>query len=97
MGSIRIFLETGFTHDDVTLSAAGAERKEQDVTTRYQVGLARTVDLTLPDGESSTVRITVGDRTAEAQIRPEATPYLRVNAGDDALTAEPETFPPMYA
>jgi hypothetical protein len=97
MASIRIFLESGFAHDRVVLSAAGTQREEQDVTTRHQVGLARVVDLTVPDGGPSTVRITVRDRTAEAEVTPGETPFVRVNADGDALTVQPESFPPMYA
>jgi hypothetical protein len=97
MAGIRIFLESGFSHDRVTLSAAGVEHEEQDVTTRHQVGLARAVDLTLPGGAPSTVRITVRDLTAEVEVTPEETPYVRVNAEGDALTVQPESFPPMYA
>jgi hypothetical protein len=97
MGSVRVFLESGFQNDDVTLSAAGVDHEEFDVTTRYQVGLARSVELAVPDDERSILRITVGNRTAEAEIVPGETPYVRVNAGGEGVTVEPESQPPRYA
>lgn len=97
MADIRVFLESGFAHDRVTISAPGVQHEEQDVTTRYQVGLARTVDLALPAGGPSTVRIAVRDLAAEAAVTPEETPYVRVNAEDGTLTVHVEPFPPMYA
>ena len=99
MGSIQVFLENGFEHDRVAVSAAGTERQENDVTTRYQVGLATVVELTVPEGEPSVVRVTLPDRglRAEAEVDPNVTPYVRVNAADGSLTVQPESFPPMYA
>ncbi|GAA3918497.1 hypothetical protein [Actinoplanes auranticolor] len=96
MASVRVFLESGFDHDEVTMSAGGAAHEEHEVTTRYQVGLAKVVDLTLPDGEPSNLRITVRNLSAEAAITPEQTPYVRVNATATGLTVEPESAPPMY-
>jgi hypothetical protein len=99
MGSIQVFLENGFEHDRVAVSAGGAERQENDVTTRYQVGLATVVELTVPEGEPSVVQVTLPDRglRAEAEVDPNVTPYVRVNAADGSLTIQPESFPPMYA
>jgi hypothetical protein len=96
MASVRVFLESGFDHDRVTVSAAGAEHEEHEVTTRYQAGLAKVVDLTLPDGEPSNLRVTVRHLSAEAEVTPEQTPYVRVNATAGGLTVEPGSAPPMY-
>jgi hypothetical protein len=99
MGSISVYLENGFENDLVTLSAAGEERDEANVTTRYQIGLASVVELTLPDGVSSTLRVTVPNRglAAEATVDPRVTPHVRVNAARNSLVVQPEADPPMFA
>ena len=97
MAVIRVFLESGFEHDTVALSSAEASREERDVTTRYQTGLARIVEMAVPGGRSSTVRIAARGLAGEAAVDPGATPYLRVNLADGGLTAQPEPAPPMYA
>jgi hypothetical protein len=99
MGVIHVYLENGFEHDRVTVSAAGEERAEADVTTRYQVGLASVVELTVPDGPPSELRVAVPDRglAAETTVDPRVTPHVRVNATHDSLVVQPEAVPPMFA
>jgi hypothetical protein len=36
------------------------------------------------------------DLTAEAEVTPDRTPYVRVNATEGGLTVEPQSAPPMY-
>lgn len=99
MATIEVFLESGFRHDRVDVRAAGGSHEEHDVTTRYQIGLAAVVELTVPDGEPSMVRVALADRgiSAEVEVDPGRTPYVRVNAVEGALTIRPESAPPMYA
>lgn len=99
MGRIQVYLENGFEHDRVTVSAGGAKLEESDVTTRYQIGLASVVELTVRDGVPLEMTIAVPDRglTAETTVDPEVTPYLRVNATDGSLVVQPEAVPPMFA
>lgn len=99
MGNIQVYLENGFEHDRVTVSAGGTKHEKSDVTTRYQIGLASVVELAVPDGVPLAITIAVPDRglTAETTVDPEVTPYLRVNLADGSLVVQPEAVPPMFA
>ena len=98
MSVIEVYLENGFEHDRVTLRANGAEVEEPDVTTRYQIGLASVVKLTVQDGRIAvTVAIPERGLKAEATVDPRTTPYVRVNALGGSLAIQPEAAPPMYA
>ena len=99
MGRISVYLENGFENDLVTLSAAGEEHDETNVTTRYQVGLASVVELTLPDDVVSTLRVTVPERglAAATTVDPRATPHVRVNVTNGALVVQAEADPPLFA
>ena len=97
MGQINVYLENGFDHDRVTVSAGNEEHTEPDVSTRYQVGLASVVEL---DASATTVvvRIEVPERglTAEAEVDPTATPYVRVNITDGQLDVQPDAAQPRF-
>jgi hypothetical protein len=99
MGTISVYFENGFENDRVTVSAAGEEREEANVTTRYQIGLASVVKLTVPDGVPSALQVTLPDRglAAETTVDPKVTPHVRVNATDGSLVVRPEADPPMFA
>jgi hypothetical protein len=99
MAGIRVYLEEGFEHDRVTLSAGGAELEEFDVTTRHQIGLATSVELAVPDGMPLAVTIAVPERglVAETMVDPGVTPHLRVNVTNGSLVVRPEADPPMFA
>lgn len=99
MAGIRVYLEEGFEHDRVTLSAGGAELEELDLTTRTQIGLAALVELVVPDGVPSAVTIAVPGRglMAETSVDPGVTPYLRVNVSNGSLVVQPQADPPMFA
>ena len=96
MTQIHVYLENGFDHDRVTVSAGDQEHTEPDVSTRYQIGLAAVVELDAPAGA---VRIALPDKglTAEATIDPEATPFVRVNVTDGALEVRPDASQPRLA
>jgi hypothetical protein len=99
MGDIHVYLENGFDHDSVTIAAGTEEHTEADVSTRYQVGLAATVELHVEDTVPAVVRIALPEKglSAETQVDPAATPYLRVNLTDGALDVQPQAAPPMFA
>ncbi len=99
MGGIQVYLENGFEHDVVTVSAGNEEHTEPDVSTRYQVGLASVVELDVPEGTPGVLRIALPERglTAEAEVDPTATPHVRVNITDGALEVQPQAAPPMFA
>jgi hypothetical protein len=99
MAAIRVYLEEGFEHDRVTVSAGDAELEELDVTTRQQIGLAASVELAVPDGVPVAVTIAIADRglVAETTVDPEVTPHLRVNVSNGSLVVRPEVDPPMFA
>jgi hypothetical protein len=99
MGVLQVYLENGFEHDRVVVSGGGTELEEPDVTTRYQIGLASVVKLTVPDGLPVVVTIAIPDRglTAETTVDAGATPHVRVNVTDGSLVTQPEAAPPMFA
>lgn len=98
MSGVHVYLENGFEHDRVTVQAGGVEIEEDDVTTRYQIGLASVLDLAVPAG-AQTVTITLPDRglTVSTTVDPECRPHVRVNVRDGSLEVEPEAAPPMFA
>lgn len=99
MSDIHVYLENGFDHDRVTVSAGGAEHTEPDVSTRYQVGLASVVELDVPDGAPGTVRIALPEKglAVEAEVDPTTTPHVRVNIADGSLDVQAQAAPPMFA
>jgi hypothetical protein len=98
MTRVQVFLENGFDHDEVVLRTADDEQRIQDVTTRYQIGLATMVDVELPE-HASVVQVAVPARmlAAETVIDPSRTPYVRVEATDGSLVVRAGPDPPMYA
>lgn len=99
MSGIHVYLENGFEHDRVTVSAGKDEHTEPDVNTRYQVGLASVVELQVPTAEPAVVRIALPMRglAAEATVDPLATPHVRVNITSGSLDVEPQAAPPSFA
>lgn len=99
MATISVYLENGFENDLVTLGADGAERSEVNVSTRYQIGLASVIEVTLPRNRESTLRVALPNRglVAETPVDPEVTPYVRVNVRHGSLLVQPEQDPPMFA
>jgi hypothetical protein len=99
MSLIHVYLEGGFDHDRVTVSADGVELEEADATTRYQIGLASAVELTIPDGLPVVLAVAVPDRglRAEATVDPATTPHVRVDARGGSLVLKPQAAPPMFA
>lgn len=99
MSVIHVYLEGGFDHDRVTVSADGVKLEEPDATTRYQIGLASAVELTVPDGRPLVVTVAIPDRglRAEATVDPATTPHVRVDARGGSLVLKPQAAPPMFA
>lgn len=98
MGGIVVYLENGFDHDRVTVSAGDVEHHEPEVTTRYQVGLASVVELEVTTPAPAVVRVALPDRglAAEATLDPAATPHVRVDLSEGALAVRAEAAPPMF-
>jgi hypothetical protein len=99
MSEIHVYLENGFDHDRVTVSAGAEEHTQDDVSTRYQVGLASVVELAVQGASPGLVRVAVPARglTAEAEVDPAATPHVRVNIADGTLDVRPQAAPPRFA
>ena len=99
MGAIHVYLEEGFDHDHVMVDAGTERLEELDVTTRHQIGLARVVDVVVPDGAQVAVSVAVPGRnmTAEATVDPTATPHLRVSVVGGSLVMQAEGGAPMFA
>lgn len=99
MDGIRVYLENGFDHDRVTVTTGGEEHIEPDANTRYQVGLASVVELEVSTDAPVVLRVEVPRRglSAEARVDPTATPHVRVNITDGALSVQPQAAPPILA
>jgi hypothetical protein len=99
MAGVRAYLEEGFEHDRVTLTAGGVQREELDVTTRQQIGLAASVELPGSAGTPLPVTVAIPDRglVAEAVVDPGVTPHLRVSVVDGSLVITPAADPPAFA
>jgi hypothetical protein len=99
MGVIHVYLEDGFDRDRVTLDAGAERLAESEVTTRHQIGLARAVDLAVPEPGPIAITVALPDRdlAAAATVDPAATPHVRVSVVDGSLRIRAEGAPPMYA
>jgi hypothetical protein len=52
MAEITLDLQDGFKDDTVAVSAGGREVvREQGITTRFQIGMAKSLRVSLPEGE----------------------------------------------
>jgi hypothetical protein len=68
MAEITIDLQDGFKDDTVTVSAGGREvMREEGVTTRFQIGMARSLQVAVPAGEV-TLEVEVSTTNARATV-----------------------------
>jgi hypothetical protein len=68
MAQITVDLQDGFKDDTVTVSAGGREvMREEGVTTRFQIGMARSLQVAVPEGEV-TLEVEVSTKNASATI-----------------------------
>lgn len=97
MATTKLFLEEGFDKDHVMVIAGGKViADEQQVTTRYQIGLARQLELSLTGDEDELV-ISLPARKLEAKLSmldgvPET---LRVSVSQDGDHIELSTEAPL--
>ena len=97
MATIKLFLEEGFDKDHVVVSAGGKViADEHEVSTRYQIGLARQLDLSLAGNEDE-IAVSLPERGLEAMLPlsdgvPEA---LRVSVSHDGRRIELSTEAPL--
>jgi hypothetical protein len=100
MQKFSVYLENGFEHDHVTLTAGDQLLAEQfDVSTRYQIGLAGKLDVAIPGDGPRVLRVALPDRglTAELPLDAVAGPHVRVNLAGDHLVIEADPDPPRFA
>lgn len=99
MAEVHVYLENGFDHDQVAVSAGDAEHTEPDVSTRYQVGLASVVDLDVSEDAPVLVRVALPRRglAGQATVDPSSTPHVRVDLNGTALDVRPQAEPPRFA
>jgi hypothetical protein len=100
MQKFSVYLENGFDHDHVTLAVDDQLLAEQfDLSTRYQIGLAHQVDITVPDGGPNVLRVGLPDRglTAEVALDAASGRHIRVNlaGGEPVIDVDPD--PPRRA
>lgn len=97
VATIKLFLEEGFDKDHVVITAGGnVVADEQQVSTRYQIGLARQLDLSLT-GDEGEIIVSLPERSLEARLAissglPET---LRVSVSQDGGHIELSTKAPL--
>jgi hypothetical protein len=68
MAEITVDLQDGFKDDTVAISAGGREvMREEGVTTRFQIGMARSLQVAVPEGEV-TLEVEVPTKNARATV-----------------------------
>jgi hypothetical protein len=68
VATVRLFLEEGFDKDHVVVTAGGhVVADEEQVTTRYQIGLARQLDLKLI-GDEEEMMVSLPEKGLEARL-----------------------------
>jgi hypothetical protein len=68
MAEITVDLQDGFKDDTVAISAGGREVvREEGVTTRFQIGRARSLQVAVPEGEV-TLEVEVPTKNARATV-----------------------------
>ncbi|HEY0325109.1 MAG TPA: hypothetical protein VGC46_03920 [Allosphingosinicella sp.] len=97
MPTLKLSLEEGFDKDHVVVSADGKVlADESDVTTRYQISLARLLDLALAGDEGELV-VSLPERGLEARLPLAAGPpnHLRVSVARDGHGLDLSTEDPV--
>jgi hypothetical protein len=100
MQNFSVYLENGFDHDHVTLTVGDQLLAEQfDVTTRYQIGLARKLDVSIPGAGPEVVQVGLPDRglTAEVVLGAASGRHIRVNLAGDELVVDADPDAPRFA
>ena len=94
---VKLFLEEWFDKDHVVVTAGGkVVADEEQVSTRYQIGLARQLDLNLT-GDEDEILVSLPERGLEAKLPiPDAAPEnLRVSVSQDGRQIELSTEAPL--
>ena len=97
MPTLKLSLEEGFDKDHVVVSADGKViADESDVTTRYQISLARLLDLELAGNEEELV-VSLPERGLEARLPLSGAPpsHLRASVTRDGRGIDLSTEAPM--
>lgn len=97
MPILKLSLEEGFDKDHVVVTADGKViADESDVTTRYQISLARLLDLELTGDEDELV-VSLPDRGLEARLPLADSPpsHLRASVARDGSGIDLSTEAPM--
>jgi len=70
MAAITVDLQDGFMDDTVAVSAGGTEvMREEGVTTRFQIGMAKSMQIELPEGRATlTVEVPTKNQRATVPI-----------------------------
>ena len=97
MPTVKLFLEEGFDKDHVAVTAGGkVVADEQQVSTRYQIGLARQLDFSLT-GDEDEIVVSLPEKGLKASLPisngvPE---NLRVSVSQDGSHIEFSTEAPL--
>ena len=97
MATVKLFLEEGFDKDHVVVTVGGrVVADEQQVSTRYQIGLARKLNLSLT-GDENEIVVSLPERGLEASLPISNGPpeNLRVSVSQDGGHVELSTEAPL--
>lgn len=85
MTELTVDLQEGFHDDRVVVRSGGAElASADDVTTRVQLGLARSLEVTLPAGARDVeIEVPTRDLRTAVQVDPGTRAYLGVSITRD--------------
>jgi len=95
MASLIISLEDGFAHDHVVVSVGNVVvLNDKQVSTRYQISLAREIDTDVPAG-TCRVRVQLPDRGLDStlDVDTDRTRSVRVSVDGDRLDLRPAGAP----
>lgn len=95
MSSLTVSLEDGFARDHVVVTVDGVVvLDERQVSTRYQISLAREVTTEAPAGVAR-VCVALPDRGLDSAVDIDAarTPTIRVSVTDDRIQLQPTDIP----
>ena len=88
---LSIALEEGFLHDRVRISAGGRELAAfDDLSTRVQIGLARSLDVEIPEGEQALL-VELPDKRLKTEIAIGGTAYFERHRGDGNIVLVSES------
>lgn len=97
MAQLTIDLREGFFHTPVTIRLDGKEVfHADDVTTRTQTGLARQVEVQVPNGAATLeVELPRDEERIQRRVDAEVSPFIGVDIAEDGTLSLRESVEPF--